>query len=150
LMGTTGLSFPITEGLEAVWGYEPSEEAMRDLIARHFAFNPEIATDELVRLRFDASMHPGVQESYRTMFPAPRQAGIEDLTSDVAALAALRVPTLLVHGREDRVIPLEVSTRLSALIPNADLHVFGHCGHWTQIERKDAFNALTLAFLLGT
>jgi len=147
LMGTTGLSFPITAGLEAVWGYEPSEAAMRELIATHFAFNQAIATDELVRLRYEASIIPGYHESYHAMFPAPRQAGVERLASDPEKIAELTMPVLLVHGREDRVIPLAVSQRLLEIIPNADLHVFSHCGHWTQIERKDAFNELTAGFL---
>jgi pimeloyl-ACP methyl ester carboxylesterase len=148
LMGAAGLSFPLTEGLDAVWGYEPSMTAMHDLIARHFAFDAKIASDELVRMRYEASCLPGYHESYRTMFPAPRQAGIELLSSDQAAIATIKNPTLLVHGREDRVIPLSVSERLLQLIPDAELHVFGQCGHWTQIERKDAFNELTLHFLM--
>jgi pimeloyl-ACP methyl ester carboxylesterase len=39
---------------------------------------------------------------------------------------------------------------LLALIPNAQLHVFGHCGHWTQIERMAEFNAIVDAFLTAT
>lgn len=147
LMGSAGLSFPLTEGLDAVWGYEPSEPAMRELIARYFAYDATIATDELVRLRYEASCLPGYQESYRTMFPAPRQSGIERLASDSAAISAIERPVLLVHGRDDRVIPLAVSERLLRLLPDADLHVFGRCGHWTQIERKAEFNELTSRFL---
>ena len=47
--------------------------------------------------------------------------------------------TLIIHGREDRVIPLENSYKLIQLIPNAELHVFGKCGHWTQIEHTEDF-----------
>jgi pimeloyl-ACP methyl ester carboxylesterase len=32
------------------------------------------------------------------------------------------------------------------LLPDADLHVFGKCGHWTMIERCHDFNALVLRF----
>ena len=46
-----------------------------------------------------------------------------------AALRELPQQTLLIHGRDDRVIPLEVSERLLRLIPHAQLHVFGECGH---------------------
>jgi pimeloyl-ACP methyl ester carboxylesterase len=56
---------------------------------------------------------------------------------------------LLIHGREDKVIPLAVSYELLALIPNGQLHVFGHCGHWTQIERMAEFNAIVAGFLTG-
>jgi 2-hydroxymuconate-semialdehyde hydrolase len=54
--------------------------------------------------------------------------------------------TLIVHGREDRVIPLENSYRLLQLIDKAQLHVFGKCGHWTQIEHTREFADLIRAF----
>ena len=57
------------------------------------------------------------------------------------------MPTMLVHGRDDRVIPLDTSLRLLELIPRAQLHVFGQCGHWTQIERTREFNAMVAGFL---
>ena len=53
---------------------------------------------------------------------------------------------LLIHGREDRVVPLESSLRILNLIPKAQLHVFGQCGHWTQIEKSADFTRLTRDF----
>lgn len=149
LMGSSGLSFPITPGLEAVWGYEPGREAMRTLIAEYFAYDRSIATDNLVELRYAASIQPGFQESYSRMFPAPRQNGVDGLATRVEDIERIAAPTLLVHGREDKVVPPAVSYQLFDLIPNAQLHVFGHCGHWTQIERMHEFNALVEAFLTG-
>jgi len=147
LMGAAGVSFEMTRGLEAVWGYEPSFEAMRELIAVHFAYDPSLATDDLVQLRFEASRQPGFHESYSTMFPAPYQRHLDALATPDEQIAAITSPTLLIHGREDKVVPLSASLRLFELLPNADLHVFGHCGHWTMIERRDDFNALVLRFL---
>jgi pimeloyl-ACP methyl ester carboxylesterase len=37
--------------------------------------------------------------------------------------------------------------RIAAHVPNAELHVFGKCGHWVQIERKDQFVEQTLNFI---
>jgi len=147
LMGAAGVSFPMTRGLAAVWGYEPSLEAMRELIAEHFAYDASIATDDLVRMRYDASRQPGFQESYATMFPAPFQPHLDALATPDEQIAAITAPTLLLHGREDKVIPLASSLRIFDLLPNAELHVFGHCGHWTMIERRDDFNALVMRFL---
>jgi pimeloyl-ACP methyl ester carboxylesterase len=45
------------------------------------------------------------------------------------------------------VIPLANAHRLLELIPDAERHVFGRCGHWSQIEHADAFNRLVLDFL---
>ncbi len=76
LMGSVGVSFPLTDGLDAVWGYEPSLEAMRGLLDI-FAFDRALVTDELARLRYAASIRPGFQESFSAMFPAPRQRGVD-------------------------------------------------------------------------
>ncbi len=55
--------------------------------------------------------------------------------------------TLIVHGREDKVIPLDTSLRLLQLIDRWQLHVFGRCGHWTQIGRAGDFVRLVDDFL---
>jgi 2-hydroxymuconate-semialdehyde hydrolase len=47
-----------------------------------------------------------------------------------------------VHGREDRVIPLASSYKLFELLQHAQLHVFGECGHWTQIEHATRSNRM--------
>jgi 2-hydroxymuconate-semialdehyde hydrolase len=146
LMGSAGIDFPITEGLDAVWGYEPSVENMRHVISEYFAADRSIATDDLVRLRYEASIQPGFQESYGSMFPAPRQDGVRALTTPPEQIARIEAPTLLIHGRDDKVIPLATSMTLLNTLPNAELHVFGKCGHWVQIERSAEFNELASSF----
>ncbi len=146
LMGSVGVPFAITEGLDAVWGYEPSLASMRRLLD-YFAFSRELVTDELAEVRYRASIQPGFQESFASMFPAPRQRWVDAMVTPEEALAALPHPTLVVHGREDRVVPLTNSYRLLELVPDAQLHVFGRCGHWTQIEHAAAFNRLVAGFL---
>ncbi|HUN90957.1 MAG TPA: alpha/beta fold hydrolase [Burkholderiaceae bacterium] len=146
LMGSVGVPFEITPGLDAVWGYSPSLEAMRALLDI-FAYDRRLVTDELAQLRYAASVRPGFQEAFSAMFPAPRQRWVDALASPEASIRQIPHETLVVHGREDRVIPLSNSLALSAWIPNCQLHVFGHCGHWTQIEHSERFNRLVDAFL---
>ena len=148
LMGSVGVPFPITAGLDAVWGYEPSLESMSEIMD-YFAYNKDLLTGDLAQVRFEASTAPGFHESYAAMFPAPRQRWVDALVTPDESIAALRHQTLVVHGREDRVIPLANAYRLLDLIPAAQLHVFGHCGHWTQIEKSAAFNDMVLRFLAG-
>lgn len=145
LMGAVGVEFPITQGLDAVWGYEPSVENMRRIMD-YFAYNRELLTDELAEVRYRASIEPGFQESFSAMFPAPRQRWIDAVATPEERIRALPHETLVVHGRDDQVIPLENSFRLGQLIEKAELHVFGRCGHWTQIEWSDEFNALLMRF----
>nr|WP_272922682.1 alpha/beta hydrolase [Streptomyces sp. SID2999] len=146
LMGTVGIDFPISDGLDAVWGYEPSVENMRKLLDI-FAYDPALATDELARLRYDASTRPGVHEAYAAMFPAPRQAGVEALALSEDTVRSISQDTLLVHGRDDQVIPVTNSIRLNSLIDRSQLHVFGQCGHWVQIEHSHRFATLVSDFL---
>ncbi|MCL6693025.1 alpha/beta fold hydrolase [Pseudomonas sp. R3.Fl] len=146
LMGSAGLSFPITEGLEKVWGYQPSLQAMGELMGV-FAYDHSLINDDLVRMRYEASIRDDVQSRFAQLFPAPRQQGVEMLAVPEAALRELPQQTLIIHGRDDRVIPLEVSERLLRLIPHAQLHVFGECGHWVQIERARDFTRLLIDFL---
>lgn len=146
LMGSAGVSFPLTEGLDAVWGYTPSVENMR-AIMDYFAFDQGLMSDDLARLRFEASIRPGFQESFAAMFPAPRQRWIEALASAEADIRALPHQALVIHGREDRVIPLVTSLTLSSWIQRSQLHVYGQCGHWTQIEHAARFARLVGDFL---
>ena len=146
LMGSVGVPFPITPGLDAVWGYEASLDNMKRIMDV-FAHNRGLITDELAELRYQASVRPGFQESFSAMFPAPRQRWVDAMASPESAIRALPHETLIVHGREDQVIPLQTSLTLSQWIPNSQLHVFGHCGHWTQIEHAARFAQLVSNFL---
>jgi 2-hydroxymuconate-semialdehyde hydrolase len=146
LMGSVGVSFPITTGLDEVWGYEPSLAEMRRLMDV-FAYDRNLVTDELAELRYQASTRPGFQESYAQMFPAPRQRWVDGLASDPAAISELPHETLIIHGRDDLVIPLQASLELAGRIKRAQLHVFGQCGHWTQIEHAGRFTRLVNDFL---
>ena len=146
LMGSVGVPFELTPGLDAAWGYQPSLESMRALLDV-FAFDRSLVTDELARLRYEASIRPGFQESFAAMFPAPRQRWIEALASADEDIGRIPHETLVVHGREDRVIPLSNAYRLLELLPRAQLHVYGRCGHWTQIEHAARFARLVGDFL---
>ena len=145
LMGSAGLPFTLTEGLDRVWGYTPSIDNMRGLLDL-FAFDRSRVTEDLARMRFEASVRPGIQEAFAQMFPAPRQNGVNGLASDAVAIKALPHTTLIVHGREDKVIPLASSYELFSMIQQAQIHVFGQCGHWTQIEHATRFNKLISDF----
>ena len=147
LMVAVGVPFEITPGLDAVWGYEPSVENMAELL-RIFTDTQAPGIDDLARLRYEASVRPGVHEAYASMFPAPRQRWVDAMSHPDEAISSISAPTIIFHGREDRVIPLTTSLRLLELIPDAQLHVFGNCGHWTQIEHADEFARLLRDFLL--
>ena len=147
LMGSMGVAMALPDGLDAVWGYTPGTEQMRQVIGL-FAHNRDLITDELVEMRYKASLNPPVRDSWEAMFPVPRQRWVDDLALSGAELGAIRAPVLMVHGRDDRVVPWRSSSaQLVDLLTDARLHVLSGCGHWTMIERTADFLAVVQPFL---
>ena len=147
LMGSMGVAMALPAGLNAVWGYQPGVEQMREVIGL-FAHNRQLITDELIELRYRASLDPPVRDSWAAMFPEPRQRWVDDLALAGAELASVGSPVLLVHGRDDRVVPWRVSSgQLVDLLPDSRLHVLSGCGHWTMIEKTAEFLAVVQPFL---
>jgi pimeloyl-ACP methyl ester carboxylesterase len=149
LMGSMGVPFEITEGLDAVWGYEASVENMRKVLD-YFTYDKSAIDDELARSRYEGSIQPGFQEAFSAMFPAPRQRWVEAMTIPDEELKKLQHRTLIVHGREDQVIPVSNSYYLEGVLENGDLIVYSHCGHWSMIERNADFNRHVRDFFLGS
>lgn len=142
VMGTPCGKFAMTPGLRAGWHYTPGIEQMRSVM-QHFPHDPSGITDELVEERYQASLIPGAQEGLKNLLPKPEEEGETILNSVPEAMAAqIEHPMLVLHGREDAVIPVELGIRLAHAVPNSQLHMFGNCGHWVQAERKNAFVAL--------
>ena len=122
---------------------------MRELMAL-FPYDKSLITDELVKSRYEASARSGSQEALRKLIPKPNDDG-ETLVKGFpeGALQKITAPTLVLHGREDAVVPLECGQRLVNNIPNADLYVFGQCGHWVQSEQRSKFMNVVTAFVGG-
>jgi len=145
LMGSGGVEFDITPGLAAVWGYEPSVDNMRRIV-HSFAYNTGAITEDLIRSRYEASIRPGFHETYSTLFTPPYDKAIRSIATPEDEIRKIKQRALVIHGRDDKIVPLANSYRLHALLEHSDLHVFGECGHWTQIERKDQFAHLVTEF----
>lgn len=107
-------------------------------------FDPSVVTDELVAQRLQAATDP------RIVAQPPMRVGPggppEDLWRD-ARLTRLTHETLILWGREDRVLPLDNAMMLLKQIPRAQLHVIPQCGHWVMWEQPALFNRVTLSFL---
>jgi 2-hydroxymuconate-semialdehyde hydrolase len=153
LMGSLGAPHTITPEMDRLWGFyeDPAIEMFRNVI-RWFVYDDAFIADKLdsiTQTRFEAAMKPEVRRSFVAMFPAPRQKVLDDLVVPDLALHRMTNPILLVHGRDDRIVPLETSLHLLQRLPNAQLHIYGQCSHWTQIEFAKSFNQLLAQFFGG-
>ncbi|HEV2781760.1 MAG TPA: alpha/beta fold hydrolase [Actinophytocola sp.] len=157
LMAPGGLSLNVfapdpTEGIKKLYAFAappgPSKEKLAEFL-RTLVFDQSLVTDELVDERFRHASNP---ESLRAMasmgasFTRPETFEEGMLWREAYRL---RQRVLLIWGREDRVNPLDGALAALKLIPRAELHVFGRCGHWAQLERFDEFNRLAVSFLGG-
>lgn len=144
--GTTGLfsAGGLTEGLKILQrGYrDPSFEVMRELVDV-MTYDSTFATDELIQARADmVASHP---EHNKNFIDAIGKRAVVEL--DHAKVRTIQAPTLMFHGRDDRVVPFEHSLRLVSLIPNSRLMLINRCGHWLQIEHAAEFNRLVDEFI---
>jgi len=57
-------------------------------------------------------------------------------------LSEVRVPTLVVFGAEDRLVPLDVGEQYVERLPDARLEVVADAGHWVDLEQPDVLNQL--------
>jgi 2-hydroxymuconate-semialdehyde hydrolase len=144
-VGSTGHPMPLPAGLDEMWGYStPSLEAARAL-TELLNFDARAVTPEAIEARHRATL---AQPWYAELFPAPRQRWVDDLSLTREELAGIAVPVLLVHGAQDRVVPLRDGfLPLLELLPDVRGHVFGRCGHAAPLEHTDEFNRLLTTFL---
>ena len=138
-----------TEGVKLLskFSYQPTPENLEAFL-RIMVFDQKLITPELVEQRFALASTPESLAATRAMGKSFSGADFEFGMMWREAYK-LRQRVLLIWGREDRVNPLDGALVPLKNIPRAQLHVFGQCGHWAQLEKFDEFNRLTIDFLGG-
>jgi 2-hydroxy-6-oxonona-2,4-dienedioate hydrolase len=121
----------------------PSLDKMRALIARLEYHDDERVTEDNVRLRYEASIHPG----FRALLQIPGAFGEWENLAPV--FAAVKAPTLIFWGLHDWFGGIDVPMLMLNQFADARLHVMGSAAHHVQSECAEEFNAHLLAFLAG-
>lgn len=132
-----------TEGLKVLQqAYrEPTAELMKKLV-EIMTYDASFATDALAQQRAEgATSRPDHLANFIAGIGAPRFFPTDP------EVASITTPTLLIHGRDDRVVHFENSLKLLALIPDSRLVLLNRCGHWAQVEHAAEFNRLVSTFL---
>lgn len=142
-MGTGGAK--LTQALKGHANPTLTEQGVRDTLEL-FVVNKELVTDELVALRYASALNDTASDRLAEVVAA-RDRDRDALPLDFDVLAQLEIPVLLIHGVQDKVIPVSRTWELLNVIPHADAHVFSQCGHWSQVERAEEFNQVIAQFL---
>ncbi|WP_328392678.1 alpha/beta fold hydrolase [Nocardia sp. NBC_00416] len=134
------------EHMQALYDFDATLPAMRKIVTALFASPAYPADEDYVRRRFDSAVAPGAWEalaSARFRRPgAPTPPGPGDRPFE-----RIRVPTLVVEGGADKLLPRGWAAEIAARIPEASSAVVDAAGHCPQLERPEAVNELLLDFL---
>jgi pimeloyl-ACP methyl ester carboxylesterase len=155
LMGPAGgalnlFSSDPSEGLKVLFSFYappgPNLQRMQDLI-NVMMYQSKTVPEDLLQQRYAAATAPDAVEYATRLYEAFGPDG--DALPEELWREAERIlhKTLLVWGRDDRVLPLDGAFFLLKRMPDAQLHVFSRCGHWAQLEHCDEFNRLAVGFL---
>lgn len=140
----------LTEGLKVLLaGYaEPTAANFKQLVSI-MAFDQRFATDELAAERAaNAAANPDHAANFLAGFRKGILNGpLSEYQKIGPQLMALKTPTLIIHGRDDRTVLLEHGMQLVSLIPNSRLLVINRCAHWAQLEHADEFNRVVTGFI---
>jgi pimeloyl-ACP methyl ester carboxylesterase len=138
------IRLPISAALRGI--AKRSKQAIRAALTR-IVFSPTCLTEELVDQIYSEVRRPGAGHAWGSFLRHELCWGgfRQDLS---ARLSELRTPILLVHGKNDRLIPVEHALRAKRQCPHARLEIFPECGHWPPREKPGEFNQVVLEFLL--
>jgi 2-hydroxymuconate-semialdehyde hydrolase len=151
LMGSGGAPFVPGPELRRMLGFyaDPTAGNLREIL-RNFVFDVEAFgdIDELVDARVDVATAPDAQRSFHAMFTTPDGQPIGEIALAEDAVRSITQPALVVHGREDRIVPVECGHWLFERLQDAELHLFSRCGHWAMLEHPAPFARVVAEFLL--
>ena len=133
----------VPAGLRSYVGIKPQKGEIADI----FIISPAQITELLFH---DPSRVPEYEEIYGQT-PSPEQVEIAESNREMAVglcwkpymydlrlpglLNRVTIPTRIVWGRDDRLVPLECAELYQKAIPGSDLVVVENCGHLPQVEK---------------
>lgn len=137
------------EHADALYDYDGSIEGMRRIVTALFHDPGYPADDDYVRRRYESSIAPGAWEAIAAA--RFRRPGLTPppTPSTERAYERISVPTLIVEGGADKLLPTGWAADIAGRIANARSAVVEDAGHCPQLERPDVVNALLLDYLEG-
>lgn len=144
LMGSAGLDRSMGGVLKALTEYDFTYAGMERIVAAltndHYVPDPA-----MVQYRLDLSLQPAQAKAFKaTMMKLKERHGLWIEDEDIATV---KHRTLVVNGKDDKVIPPEHAYKFLSLLENSTGVIIPHCGHWAMIEHPKTFANIVSAFL---
>jgi len=124
---------------------EPTLENLKRML-NVFVYDASSLTEELMQARLANIL---ARRDHLENFVKSLAANPKQFTDYGPRLGEIAAPALVIWGRDDRFVPLDVGLRLVWGMQNAEMHVFSRCGHWAQWEHAEKFNRMVLECIAG-
>jgi 4,5:9,10-diseco-3-hydroxy-5,9,17-trioxoandrosta-1(10),2-diene-4-oate hydrolase len=117
---------------------------------RSMVYNPSLVTDEMIDFYYESVKDPDIRRS--ALSTVRTNCGLSGLrrsvkTTVIDRLHQIKVPTLILWGRQDKLMPIKNAYAAASKIPNCQLVFVDRCGHNPQFEQPEVFNRLVGEFL---
>ena len=134
-----------TEGIKLIGALyrDPTVDNLKRMMSV-FVYDASSLTEELYQQRLANIL---ARRDHLDNFVQSLQANPRQFPDYGHRLGEIRARTLVIWGRDDRFVPLDVGLRLIWGIPQAEMHIFNQCGHWAQWEHAQRFNPMVVDFL---
>ena len=134
-----------TEGIKLIGALyrDPTVENLKRMM-NVFVYDASSLTEELYQQRLDNIL---ARRDHLENFVKSLQVNPKQFSDYGHRLPEIKAKTLVIWGRDDRFVPLDVGLRVIWGIPNAEMHIFNQCGHWAQWEHAEVFNQMVREFL---
>jgi pimeloyl-ACP methyl ester carboxylesterase len=131
----------------ALYDYDATASGMRRIVEALFHDPTYAANDEYVQRRYQASIEPGAWEALAAARFRRPGADPPALPSSKRAYERIAVPTLVVEGECDKLLPAGWAAEIAAQIPGGRSVVVPKAGHCPQIEQPSVVNHVLVDFL---
>lgn len=143
LMGSAGIRTATNPALQSILNYDFTRDGMRSIVKNLTNDRFEV-DEELVDYRYRLSIQADVRAGYVATQNWIRERG--GLYCEESLFREVTVPTLIVSGKNDKVVPVTSAYRMLDLIPQSWGKIFPNCGHWAMIEHPHAFSRTVQQF----
>jgi pimeloyl-ACP methyl ester carboxylesterase len=114
------------------------------ILGKNFLYNKKLLTNEFFEQL--TNFHK-IERSSEVMLSITREQFFDTLLSEIKLLGGMEIPILIIWGREEKSIPLEVGQKLHGLLKNSTFEILKNAGHCSNIDQFEQFNQLALIFL---
>ncbi|NKB19437.1 MAG: alpha/beta fold hydrolase [Alphaproteobacteria bacterium] len=141
---SVGSAYSLNDALDEFWTLPDTPDALKASMMKMVG-NPAALTDEMIDQRWELLQTDGYAAYFGEMFASPRQQYLDAAVLSPEELGNISAKVVMLHGRDDQPCPAMATTMtIAPSLPNADIQLFGQCGHNLPRERSGDYLAAAI------